>query len=114
MIGYDEKHLFFVEDPALINCEMFDAYSNDVGKWSSTTAIEVMGTYLKCITVNINMERYREIDSIIYNIIKKSCIMYGKERVQDMNGNTYWYCRKALTWWLFLLLIFWDSGLLIL
>lgn len=96
VIGYDEKQLYFVEDPALINYEMFDAYSNDVGKLDRTTAIEVMGTYLKCITVNINMKRYREIDSIIYNIIKKSCIMYRKEKEQDMNGNTYHYGREAI------------------
>lgn len=96
MIGYDEKQFYFVEDPALINYDKFNAFSKDVGMLDRTEALRILGTYLKCIDVRIDTDKYKMIDSLIFSIIKKSCRTYKKSNTYDSGGCIYLYGRNAI------------------
>lgn len=96
MIGYDAENFYFVEDPAVINYQRFNAYSKDIGIINRAEATKIMGTYLRCINVDINMEKYENLDLVIYNIIKESIKTYYKKNEYDEDGNMVYYGRNAI------------------
>lgn len=96
IVGYDEKQFYFVEDPAVINYDKYKAFSKDVGMLDRAEVLEILGTYLKCINVSINKEKYKIIDSLIFNILMRSCKTYRKLSAQDSDGRIYLYGRNAI------------------
>lgn len=96
IIGYDKEYFYFVEDPALINYNQYKAYSKDVGMLDRVEALEIIGTYLKCINVKIDREKYAVIDSLIFNILKESVKTYRKLDKIDSSGRVYFYGRNAI------------------
>ena len=96
MIGYDAEQFYFVEDPAVINYQKFYAYSKDIGIIDRGKAIEVIGTYLNCINVNIDLEKYKNIDLVVYEIIKESEKSYQTKNEYNEDGSITYYGRNAI------------------
>lgn len=96
MVGYDAEQFYFVEDPAAINYQKFNAYSKDIGIISRAELTEVIGIYLKCINVDIDMEKYKDIDLAIYRILKATEKSYQKKNEYNEDGSVSYYGRNAI------------------